>query len=92
MSGGVTVLRTNEQTKTKQMKHKVIGIIGLLLLVLGVVLIILQLMEGGKSVVGTIAAGATPIWMGAIVIAVSRMVERKERKQASREPSDAPKG
>lgn len=70
------------------MKHKVVGIIGVLLLVLGVLLIILQFMAGGKSVVGSIAVGATPISMGTILIAVSRMLERK---QASRDPSDTPK-
>ena len=70
------------------MKHKVIGIIGVLLLVLGAALIILQLMAGEKSVIGSIAGGATPIFMGSILLAVSR---RLERKKASRDPSDTPK-
>ena len=70
------------------MKHKVIGIIGVLLLVLGVVFIILQFMTGGKSVVGSIAVGATPISIGTLLIGVSRMLERKK---ASRDPSDTPK-
>ena len=70
------------------MKHKVIGIIGVLLLVLGVVFIILQFMAGGKSVVGSIAVGATPISIGTLLIGVSRMLERKK---ASRDPSDTPK-
>ena len=70
------------------MKHKVIGIIGVLLLVLGAALIILQLMAGEKSVIGSIAGGAMPIIMGSILLGVSRMLERKK---ASRDPSDTPK-
>jgi len=70
------------------MKHKVIGISGLLLVVLGAVLIILQLVAGDKPVIRSIAGGATPIWMGAILIAVSRHLERKK---ASRDPSNTPK-
>lgn len=67
------------------MRHKVIGIIGALLMVLGVVIITLQFIEGGKSVVGSIAVGATPISMGSILIGISRILKRKN---ASRDPSD----
>jgi hypothetical protein len=70
------------------MKHKVLGIIGVLLLVLGATLIILQLMAGEKSVIRSIAGGATPISMGSILLGVSRMLERKK---ASGDPSDTPK-
>ena len=38
-------------------RYKVIRIIGVVLLVLGAALIILQIMEGGKSVIGSIAGG-----------------------------------
>ena len=70
------------------MKHKVIRIIGVLLLVLGAVIIVLQFMAKEKSVIGSIAAGATPITMGALLIGVSGMLERKK---ASGDPSDTPK-
>ena len=64
--------------KTKPMKYKVIRMIGVGLLVLGVALVILQLMAGEKSVIGSIAAGATPITMGALLLGVSLRIERKE--------------
>ena len=70
------------------MKHEVIRIIGMLLLVLGAALIVLQLTEGGKSVIKTLAKGATPISIGSILIGVSRGLERKK---ASGDPSDTPK-
>ena len=60
----------------------------MLLLVLGAALIILQLMAKEKSVIGSIAAGATPITMGALLLGVSR---RLERKKASGDSSDTPK-
>lgn len=69
------------------MKHKVIIIIGVLLLVLGTALIILQLTTREKSVIGTIAAGATPIFMGALVLVLGL----SRRKKASGDPSDTPK-
>ena len=71
------------------MIHQVIGIVGLLLLVLGVVLIILQITEGEKTVIRSIAGSATPIFMGTILIVMSRVLERK--KKASIELSDTPK-
>ena len=71
------------------MKHKVVRIIGVLLLVLGAALIILHLMEGEKSVIGSIAGGATPIIMGALVLAASLAASR--RKKASGDSSDTPK-
>ena len=60
------------------MKYKVIRIIGVLLLVLGAALIILHLTAGEKSVIGSIAGGATPIITGCILLGVSRMLERKK--------------
>ena len=71
------------------MKHKVIGIIGVLLLVLGAALIILQLMEGKKSVFTSIAAGGTPICLGGVLLGLSLRLENK--KNASGGPSDTPK-
>jgi hypothetical protein len=56
------------------MKHKVMQITGALLMVLGAALIILQLMAREKSVIGSIAGGATPISMGSILIGVSNML------------------
>ena len=69
------------------MKYKVIRIIGVLLLVLGAALIILQLMarEKGSSVIHSIARGSTPIIMGALALGWSK------RKKASGDPSDTPK-
>jgi hypothetical protein len=69
------------------MKHKVIRIIGVLMLVVGAALIILQLMEGGKSVIKTLARGTTPITMGCLLIAVSL----RDRKKAPGDSSDTPK-
>ena len=71
------------------MKYKIIRIIGVLMLVFGAALIILQLAAKEKSVVGSIAAGATPIIMGTLVLAVSFAAER--RAKASGAPSDTQK-
>ncbi len=71
------------------MKHKVIGIIGVLFLVLGATLIILQLLAREKSVIGSIAGGSTPIVVGSMLCSVSLMLRRKK---ASGDPSDTPKG
>jgi hypothetical protein len=71
------------------MKHKVIRIIGVLLLVLGAALIIFQLTTTEKSVIGSIAGGAMPIIMGALVLGASLASSR--RKKASGDPSDTPK-
>jgi hypothetical protein len=77
----------NSHTKTKHMKRfKVIRIIGVVLLVLGAVVIILQLMEGGKSVIQTIGAGGGPICVGGALFGLSLRLEGKEK-----DPSDAPK-
>lgn len=74
------------------MKHKVIKvirIIGVLMVVLGVAVIILQLTTTEKSVVGSIAGGAMPIIMGALVLATSLAASRRK---ASGKSSDTPKG
>ena len=71
------------------MKYKVIRIIGVVLLVLGAVAIILQIIEGGKSVIGTIAAGGTPILFGGILLGLSLRLENKSK--ASSDPSNTPK-
>lgn len=72
------------------MKYKVIRIIGVAFLVLGAALIIVQIMEGGKSVIGSIAAGGTPILFGGILLGRSLRLENKNK--ASGDPSDTPKG
>ena len=71
------------------MNYKVIRIIGVVLLVLGATLIILQIMEGGKSVIQTIGAGGTPILFGGILLGHSLRLENKSK--ASGDPSDTPK-
>ena len=71
------------------MKYKVIRIIGVVLLVLGATLIILQLMAGEKSVIGSIAAGGGPICVGGVLLGLSLRLENKEK--ASGDPSDTPK-
>lgn len=73
------------------MKYKAMGITGVLLMVLGLAIIIMQLMAREKSVIGSIAGGATPITTGSILIGVSQMLERKNRKK-SIEGADTPKG
>ncbi len=70
------------------MKYKVIGIMGVLLLALGAALIILQLVAREKSVIGSIAAGSSPICTGAILLGVSRMLQRKK---AAIDRSETPK-
>ena len=67
------------------MKHKVIRIIGVLLLVLGAAIIIHQLTTTEQRVIKSIARGSTPLIMGALVLGWSR------RKKASGDPSDTPK-
>ena len=70
-------------------RYKVIRIIGVVLLVLGAALIILQIMEGGKSVIQTIGAGGAPIGLGGVLLGMSLRMENK--KKASGDPSDTPK-
>ena len=89
MLGGVTIFTVNYQTKTKQMKYKVIRIIGVVLLVLGAALNILQIMEGGKSVIQTIGAGGSQIGLGGVLFGLSLRLENKEK--ASGDPSGTPK-
>ena len=71
------------------MNYKVIRIIGVVLLVLGAVAIILQIMEGGKSVIQTIGAGGSGIGLGAVLFGLSLRLENKAK--ASGDPSDTPK-
>jgi hypothetical protein len=71
------------------MKYKVIRIIGVVLLVLGAALIILQIMAGGKSAIQTIGAGGTPIGLGGLLLGMSFRMENKMK--ASGDPSDTPK-
>jgi hypothetical protein len=71
------------------MKYKVIRIIGVVLLVLGAALIILQLMAREKSVFGSIAAGGVPICLGGVLLGLSLRLQNKEK--ASGDPSDTPK-
>ena len=70
-------------------RYKVIRIISVALLVMGAALIILQLMEGGKSVIQSIGAGGTPIGLGGVLFSLSHRLENKEK--ASAVPSDTPK-
>lgn len=70
-------------------RYKVIRIIAMVLLVVGAVQIILQVMEGGKSVIQTIGAGGSAIGLGGVLFGLSLRLENKER--ASGDPSDTPK-
>jgi hypothetical protein len=70
-------------------RYKVIRIIGAVLLVLGAALIILRIMEGGKSVIHTIGAGGAPIAIGSALFGLSLRLENKEK--ASGHPSNTPK-
>ena len=70
------------------MKYIFMTTTGVLLLVLGVAIVILQLTSAEKSVVSSIAGGGSPIAMGAMLIGVSQMLKRKN---ATTELSDMPK-
>ncbi len=70
------------------MNYKVIRIIGVVMLILGATAIILQIIEGGKSVMGSIAAGGTPILIGGILLGRSLRLENKSK--ASGDPSNTP--
>jgi hypothetical protein len=59
------------------------------LLVLGAALIILRIMEGGKSLIHTIGAGGAPIAIGASLLGISLRLENKMK--ASGDPSNTPK-
>lgn len=69
-------------------RYKVIRIIGVVFLVLGATLIVLQIMEGGKSLIGAIGAGGTPILMGGLLLGLSLRLENKNK--ASGDSSDTP--
>jgi hypothetical protein len=80
----------NPQAQIKHVKrYKVIRIISVILLLLAAVLIILQIMEGGKSVIQTIGAGGVWIGVGGVLFGLSLRLENKEK--ASGNPSDTPK-
>jgi membrane-bound ClpP family serine protease len=66
------------------MNPKVIGIIGVLLLVLAAALIILELTTNEKSVIQAIGGAGMLIILGALVLGTSR-------RKASGDPSDTPK-
>lgn len=88
--GGVTLFTVNCQTKDKHMKrYTVIRVIGVVLLLLGATLIILQAMEGGKTVIQTIGAGGSSIAIGGVLFGLSLRLENKEKGSGS--PSDPPK-
>ena len=70
-------------------RYKVIRIIGVVMLVLGAALIILQIMEGGKSVIQTLGAGGSQIGLGGVLLGLSFRLENKMK--ASGDPSDTPK-
>ena len=70
-------------------RYQVIRIIGVVMLVLGAALIILQIMEGGKSVIQTLGAGGSQIGLGGVLLGLSFRLENKMK--ASGDPSDTPK-
>jgi hypothetical protein len=70
-------------------RYKVIRVIGVVLLVLGAALIILQMMEGGESVIQTIGAGGPSICLGGVLFGLSLRLENKAK--ASGDRSDRPK-
>lgn len=71
------------------MNYKVIRIIGVMLLVLGAALIILEITEGKKSIIQTIGAGGSPIGVGGVLFGMSLRLENKMK--ASGHPSNTPK-
>lgn len=70
-------------------RYKVIRAIGVVLLVLGAALIILQMMEGGKTVIQTIGAGGPLIGVGGALFGMSLRLENREK--ASGDPAGTPK-
>lgn len=68
------------------MKYKVMRNLGILLMVLGLFTIIVNLASQEKSVVRSLASGGSPIAIGAALIGVSSMLERKNSR------ADTPKG
>lgn len=70
-------------------RYIVIRIIGVVMLVVGATAIILQIMEGGKSIIQTIGAGGSQIGLGGVLFGLSLRLENKEK--ASADPSDTPK-
>lgn len=72
------------------MNYKTIRIIGVVLLVLGAAAIIISILEREKLVIGSIAAGGTPILIGGILLGRSLRLENKSK--ASGDPSSTAKG
>lgn len=70
------------------MHYKTVRIIGVVLLVLGAAAILLQIMDGGKSVLMSIGAGGTPILIGGMLLGRSFRLENQE--QAASDPPEAP--
>lgn len=70
-------------------RYIVIRIIAVVMLVVGATAIILQIMEGGKSIIQTIGAGGSGIGLGGILFGLSLRLENKAK--ASGDPSDTPK-
>jgi hypothetical protein len=60
-------------------RYELIRIISVVFLVLGATLIILRIIEGGKSVIHTIGAGGGYIGMGAVFFGLSLRLENKEK-------------
>ncbi len=59
------------------MKHNITGIIGLILLLLGIGLVVLQIREGEKSIVGSIASGFTPAFIGILLLGLTGRLKPK---------------
>ncbi len=59
------------------MEIYIIGIIGLILLLLGIGLIVLQIREWEKSIVGSIASGFTPVFIGILLLGLTGRLKRK---------------
>ncbi len=59
------------------MKIYIIGIIGSILLALGIRLIALQIREGDKTIVGSIASGFMPVFMGILLLGLTVRLKQK---------------
>jgi hypothetical protein len=70
-------------------RHKVIRIIGVVLLLLGAAVIVLTLVEGEKSVIQSIGAAGGTIAVGGTLFGMPLRLENKEK--AAGDPSDTPR-